>query len=110
MRWIFYFFIQAGNLLGIVNFPTVKDSVSKCKPPMMPKILNAACNTPPNCSATKTNPKETSPKKTAKNLEIFVAFSSLRLGKHEPLMKSSKVMAAKLLRPLETVLCKQKYA
>lgn len=51
----------------------------------------------------KTSPKETRPKPTANPFETLVACSSVRFLNHKRFTKSSSAIAAKLLRPLETV-------
>ena len=58
----------------------------------------------PNWEATKTNPKQSKPKATARNLETFVALASFILVQQKGLTKSSKHIAASEFRPLDTVL------
>ncbi len=58
----------------------------------------------PNWEATKTNPKQSRPKATARNFETFVALASFILVQQKGLTKSSKHIAASEFRPLDTVL------
>lgn len=70
--------------------------------------MRITSNTFPSCAATKTNPKHSTPKAIARNLDTLVARLSFMLRPQKGKTKSSRQIAASEFNPLDTVLKRER--